>query len=402
MHDPSTPGKQRSVELELLPIVGIVLLAFLVTGIGLPVVPLHVNKGLGFGGFVVGLASGAQFVAALLTRFASGRYADERGAKRAVAVGLVLGAVSGLVLLASLRFLAEPTISAVILIAGRAVLGASESFIVTGALGWGLAVAGGPNAGRAMARIGMAMYVAFGIGAPVGSALYAAKGFAAIGIATVVLPLGTLLLVASVRGVAPASRGRASITKVLGAVSWAGLGLALSSFGFSAMLTFVFLLFAHHGWALAWLAFTLFSATFIIGRLFFGHLPDRVGGAKVALICVLVEAAGQAMIGLAPWAAFALAGAAVTGFGYSLVYPGFGVEAVRRAPPENRALAMGAYTAFLDLALGVAGPLLGLVASGFGITAVFFVSTIVVACASIVAMRLLASARASVQRVGIT
>ena len=37
----------------------------------------------------------------------------------------------------------------------------------------------------------------------------------------------------------------------------------------------------------------------------FGHLPDRIGGAKVALVCVLIEAAGQALIWLAPWPALA-------------------------------------------------------------------------------------------------
>jgi hypothetical protein len=35
------------------------------------------------------------------------------------------------------------------------------------------------------------------------------------------------------------------------------------------------------------------------GRLIFGHLPDRIGGTKVALVCVLIEAAGQALIWLA-------------------------------------------------------------------------------------------------------
>jgi hypothetical protein len=45
-----------------------------------------------------------------------------------------------------------------------------------------------------------------------------------------------------------------------------------------------------------------------------------------------------------------------TGFGYSLVYPGFDVEAVHRAPPQSRGLAMGAYTAFLDLAPGLVNP----------------------------------------------
>jgi hypothetical protein len=52
---------------------------------------------------------------------------------------------------------------------------------------------------------------------------------------------------------------------------------------------------------------------------------------------------------------------------------------------------MGAYTAFLDLALGIANPVLGLVAGGIGLGAVFLVSALVVACSASVAARLLLS-----------
>ena len=81
---------------------------------------------------------------------------------------------------------------------------------------------------------------------------------------------------------------------------------------------------------------------------------------------MLVEAAGLALIWLASGPVMAAAGAALTGFGYSLVYPGLGVEAVRRAPPESRGLAMGIYTAFLDVALGFGSPALGLIAGWAG------------------------------------
>ena len=82
-------------------------------------------------------------------------------------------------------------------------------------------------------------------------------------------------------------------------------------------------------------------------------------------------------------------GAALTGFGYSLVFPALGVEAVRRAPAEGRGVAMGAYTACLDIALGVSGPVLGLVASHTGLSAVFFVSALVVLSAAVVSFNLL-------------
>jgi hypothetical protein len=73
---------------------------------------------------------------------------------------------------------------------------------------------------------------------------------------------------------------RPKFNSVIGAVWVPGLGLALSSVGFGAITTFIVLLFAQHGWGQAWLAFTLVSITFMTGRLIFGHLPDKIGGAK--------------------------------------------------------------------------------------------------------------------------
>jgi len=72
----------------------------------------------------------------------------------------------------------------------------------------------------------------------------------------------------------------------------------------------------------------------------------------------------------------ALVGAALTGFGYSLVYPALGVEAVRRAPPQNRGLAIGAYTAFLDVALGFGTPALGVLAERAGLGGAFVASAL--------------------------
>src|SRR6266853_4722598 len=56
----------------LLPIMGVVLVAFLVIGLALPVLPLHVHQGLGLSTFVVGLVTGSQFAASLISRVWSG------------------------------------------------------------------------------------------------------------------------------------------------------------------------------------------------------------------------------------------------------------------------------------------------------------------------------------------
>jgi MFS family permease len=179
-----------------------------------------------------------------------------------------------------------------------------------------------------------------------------------------------------------------------------GLGSALSSVGFGAITAFVALLFAARGWSQGWLAYTAFATAFIVARLVFGHLADRIGGAKVALVCVLIEAAGQALIWLAPGPELALLGAVLSGLGYSLVYPGLGVEAVRRAPPQSRGLAMGAYTAFLDVALGFGTPALGLIAGGAGLGAVFLASAVAALGSAAVAVRLLYAPSRSDNAVG--
>jgi predicted MFS family arabinose efflux permease len=49
---------------------------------------------------------------------------------------------------------------------------------------------------------------------------------------------------------------------------------------------------------------------------------------------------------------------------------------------------MGAYTACLDLALGISGPMLGFIAHGAGLSAVFLISAVLVLCAAPIALRL--------------
>jgi MFS family permease len=368
----------------LVPIMSAVFIGFLVIGIAIPVLPLHVHQGLGQSTFLVGLVAGSQFAAAILSRVWAGRHSDTRGPKCAVIVGLSIAGGAGLLYVVSLRFVSAPGISVAILLFGRGLLGVGESFIITGAQSWGLAILGLQNTSKVLAWVGSAMFGAFAAGAPIGTLLYARYDFGGVALATTVLPIATLLLLIPLRPVPVTARMRTGVLKVMSSVWLPGAGSALSSIGFGVVTAFSALLFVARGWP-AWSAFTAFAMTFILARITLGHLADRLGGAKVALACMLVEAAGLALIELAPQFALALAGAALTGFGYSLVYPGLGVEAIRRVPPQDRGLAMGAYTAFLDVALGFGTPALGLLANFAGLGTVFLVSAVAALSAALIA-----------------
>src|SRR3954469_12013929 len=104
-HTGTLAGDQtRSVITALLPIMGVVVVAYLVTGIAMPVLPIYVHQGLGLGTFVVGLVAGTQFAATLLSRLWAGRYADTNGSKQAVLVGLTVAGAAGLLYIVSVRF----------------------------------------------------------------------------------------------------------------------------------------------------------------------------------------------------------------------------------------------------------------------------------------------------------
>src|SRR6185295_18426793 len=113
-----------------------------------------------------------------------------------------------------------------VLLAGRAVLGGGESFIVTGALSWGFALAGTGNTGMVMSWIGTALWTSFAAGAPAGNALYALFGFPGVAVATLLVPFLPLTLVLRLPGTAPSDAEHPRVTQVLGAIWIPGLGVA--------------------------------------------------------------------------------------------------------------------------------------------------------------------------------
>ena len=209
-----TDGALRSVVMIMFG----VFVAFFVTGLAMPVLPLHVHDALGMSTLVVGFVTGSQFAAALVSRVWSGNFADARGGKPAMVAGLLAATASGLFYLASMPLSAMPSLSVGLLLLGRALLGGAEGFIITGCFSWSLMILGPRSTGRIMSWIGIAMYGAFAIAAPIGAELYARFGFVAIGLATLLLPLSSLALIGPMRFIAPAPQRRPPFIQVIGAV----------------------------------------------------------------------------------------------------------------------------------------------------------------------------------------
>lgn len=371
-----------SAFVPLLPLMAAVFAGFFAMGMALPVVPRHVVDTLGMGTLAVGVVMGSQFITSILFgRGWAGKVTDTRGPRRAMLTGLLGASCVGLVYFASLLLAGPPgaspaSASLAVLMAARLLTGVAEPFIIVSALTWGMLQMGPAHAGKVIGWVGMALFAAYGFGAPAGAWVYGHFGFAGIAGATVLVPLLALALAWRIPPLMPVGAGvgggvRPPFYKVLGIVKLPGLALTLASFGYAAINAFVVLLFVQRGWGSAALAFTSLGAGFILARLLVGHLPDKIGGARVSLYCVLMEAAGQLLIWGAPGPVLACVGAALTGAGYALAFQGLGVEAVRRAPPQSRGSAMGGYVVYQDISMGLAGPLGGWLALHAGLGAVF-------------------------------
>lgn len=364
------PGTDRVMR-RILSVVFFNFIAYLAVGLPLAVIPGFVHGNLGYSAVLAGLSVSIQYLATLLSRPWAGTLCDVQGPKRSVLTGLALCVGSGALTLAAALCADSHWLGLGVLFAARLVLGAGESLVTTGTIAWGIGSAGSRHTGKVISWNGMTTYGALAVGAPLGVLLADVGGLASIGAVTMAITALALML-ARRKSPAPVIKGeRLPFRRVFRAMSPFGICLALGSVGFGAITAFITLYYASRGWEHAAFALTSLGTCFILARLLLADSINRFGGYPVALASFAVEAAGLAILWLAqsPWQA--LAGAAVTGFGFALVFPSLGMEAVKRVPQTNRGSALGAYSLFLDFALGLTGPLAGLVVKHAGYAPVY-------------------------------
>jgi MFS family permease len=352
---------------------------YLAIGLPLAILPAYVHLRMGYHASLAGLVISIQYIATFLSRPWAGRISDHAGAKISVLWGMAACTASGLLLLGSAPLARFPVwLSLTTLFLSRLALGVGESLGSTGATLWGITAVGQDHTARVISFNGIATYGALAVGAPLGVVMGQQWGLGSIGIATILL-CGTSLIIASRKRPVPVVHGEhLPFRDVLGLVTPHGMGLALGGVGYSVLATFVTLFYASRHWNGAALCLTGFGAAFIVARLAFIRTISHYGGFPVGITCLLIESLGVLLLWRAasPW--MALGGAAVAGFGFSLVFPALGVEAVRHVPERSRGTALGVYTVFADVSFFLVGPVAGAVIGAFGYRSVFLFALVCV------------------------
>jgi MFS family permease len=356
-------------------IIGFVYFTFVVyLSIGLPlaVLPAFVHLRMGMHAALALLVVSIQYIATFLSRPWAGRISDHSGARVSVLWGMAICALSGLLLAAgALNF--NPWLTVGTLIASRLALGVGESLGSTGATLWGITSAGPQHTAKVISFNGVATYGGLALGAPLGVILDKHVGLGSLGLLTALLGGVSFVLAMRKSGVPVTPGEHLPFRDVLGRVAPHGMALALGGVGYSVLATCVTLYYISRHWNEngAALCLTAFGIAFIAARLLFIQVINRFGGFPVAIACLSVESVGVLLLWSAgsPW--MASCGAALTGFGFSLVFPALGVEAVKRVPMHNRGTALGVFTGFSDVSFFLVGPVVGVVIGAWGYSSAF-------------------------------
>jgi MFS family permease len=264
------------------------------------------------------------------------------------------------------------------LIGARLAVGAGEGAVYTAGVTWAVDLAPEDRRGLALGLFGLAVWGGLSLGPVAGELLRANVGYDSVWVLTAALPLAGAAI--AMRLPEPPRAGAGERPSPLALLPRAahrpGMALALANIGYAALAGFVILHLARRGIGGGASVFTAFAVAVFASRLVLSRVPDRAGARRTATAAGLTEALGLTIIALAHSLAAALIGAVVVGVGFSMLFPALALMVVGEVEDDRRGSAMGAFTAFFDIGVGLGGPLAGVTASLAGYPAVFFLAAL--------------------------
>ena len=345
----------------------VTMLGLLAVGATLPVLPRYVTGPLDSGDFEVGIVTGAFAITGLACRPLAGALADRRGRKRVVVFGALSTAIAGVL------YFVPAGIPG--LIVARLFLGAGEGAVYTAGSAWIVDLTPPERRGRIIGLYGLAIWGGLALGPPLGELILQATSFDAVWAFAALAPLaGALIALRIPEAFAPHEQVEADRRLISREALRPGLALSLAIVGYAAMAAFVVLHLDEDGIGHGAAVFTAFAASVVAMRVLGGWIPDRYGSIPCVIGAGLLEAAGLLVIAGAGSVGVAIAGAVAMGAGFSLLFPALALLVVNRVPEERRGVAMGTFTAFFDLGIGIGSPLVGAAAALGGYEAAFLVA----------------------------
>jgi len=387
MQNESQPTPQKNVNLTIVSFVAFTFFGYFTIGLTLAVLPEYLHGNLAFSTMIAGLVISLQYGATFLFRGYAGKIVDRRGPKPAVLMSMAGFIVSGVVLLAVAFLKDYRVLSLALLVVMRLVTGFSEGLVGASPINWAIFKVGSQHTAKAISYNGIGNYGALAAGAPLGVIISNNLGIGYIALLIIIIGVAGLIYANGKINIIGASKeAPQSFLYVLKKVTPYGLCLAAGGIGFGAISTFITLYYSYLHWSGAVICLSLFSSMFVLGRLIFAGAINQYGGMKTAIACLAMEVIGLSVIAMAVNPMFTFIGAGIAGLGFSLVFPSLGVEAVRLIPASSQGAALGNYGLFIDLSLGITGPLLGAISTGFGMNYLFPFSLCIVAMGLLLAV----------------
>lgn len=369
----ATIEQSRKFSNSIISYVFFTFIGYFIIGLSLSVLPIFISKGLGFSMLVAGIVISLQYVMTFLMRAYSGKIIDSKGPKPAVLISMLGFAFTGLVLMMAYYFRFSPVISLLFLIITRLFTGGAEGMVGASPINWAIMTFGEKHTAKIISYNGVACYGALALGASMGVTIVKYSNFYGLGILIMTLGLIGYFFARTKenRTGKQSEEKQKSFWNVLGKVAPFGLCLAMGGLGFATISTFITLYYDYYHWQNGAMCLSIFGILFVAGRLVFNNAINRFGGINVAIASLAVEALGLTVIALSYHPYFVLVGAGITGLGFSLIFPALGVIAMKTVPSSNQGSALAGYGLFIDISLGITGPLIGGVADAFGLPYIF-------------------------------
>ena len=370
----ATIDRSENISTSLISYIFFTFIGYFIIGLSLSVLPIFIHQGLGFSMLVAGIVISLQYVMTFVMRAYSGKIVDNKGPKPAVLASMLSFSVTGFILIAAFYFKFSPITSLIFLIFTRLLTGCAEGMIGASPINWAIMTFGEKHTAKIISYNGVACYGALALGASLGVVIIKYFSFYGLGFLIVILGLiGYFIAKTKQNRIGNRSENdeQKSFWNVLGKVAPFGMCLALGGLGFATISTFITLYYDFHHWQNGALCLSVFGILFVVSRLIFSNAINRFGGINVAIASLTVETLGLTIICLATHPYFALIGAGITGLGFSLIFPALGVMAMKTVSSSNKGSALAGYGLFIDISLGITGPLIGGVADYFGLAYIF-------------------------------